>query len=84
MVERKSKTRKQKGLKMKYIVKAYDYNGNFYGYASPHPDDPENKSFSYYVDDIKEAKIFDSYIEADNYIERFEDGSELTYEIIEL
>ena len=63
----------------KYLVKAFDYDGNFYGYAAPHPDDPENKLFSYYVNDIKEAKQFDSYIEAYNYIERFQDGSDLEY-----
>ena len=66
----------------KYLVKAFDYDGNFYGYATPHPDDPENESFSYYVDDIKEAKQFDSYIEADNYIERFQDGSDLEYVVM--
>lgn len=66
----------------KYLVKAFDYDGNFYGYAAPHPDDPQNESFSYYVDDIKEAKQFDSYIEADNYIERFQDGSDLEYVVM--
>ena len=66
----------------KYLVKAFDYDGSFYGYAAPHPDDPKNESFSYYVDDIKEAKQFDSYIEADNYIERFQDGSDLEYAVI--
>ena len=70
--------------KMTYIIKAFKYDNSFYGYAAPHPDDPENKSFSYYVDDIKEAKHFDSYMDANNYIERFADSSELEYDIIEL
>ena len=64
---------------VKHIVKAYDYDGKFYGYAAPHPDDPENKSFSYYVDDIKEAKLFNDFFEASRYVERFQDGSNLEY-----
>ena len=67
----------------KYIIKAYD-NGEFYGYFAPHPDDPENKSFSYYVDEMKDAKLFESYAEADCMIERFQDGSDLDYMIVEV
>ena len=67
---------------MSYIIKAFDYDGNFYGYFAEHPDDPKNESFSYYVDDIKDAKKFDSYAEADNMVERFADGSDLESIII--
>lgn len=68
----------------KYIIKAFDYDGKFYGYFAPHPDDPKNESFSYYVNEIEDAKQFDSYIEADNMVERFQDGSELDFAIIPL
>ena len=68
---------------VKYIIKAYDYDGKFYGYFAPHPDDPENKSFSYYVDERKDAKRFETYAEADNTIERFQNGSNLEYIIIQ-
>lgn len=68
---------------MAYIIKAYDYDGNFYGYFAAHPDDPENKSFSYYEDDKAKAKRFETYAEADNMIERFADGSDLEYIIIQ-
>jgi len=67
---------------MAYIIKAYDYDGKFYGYFAPHPDDLENKSFSFYEDDVKLAKQFNSYIEASNMVERFQDGSDLEYIII--
>lgn len=67
----------------KYIIKAYD-EGKFYGYFAPHPDDKENKSFSYYVDEMKDARLFDSYEEANIVIERFQDGSDLDYMIIEV
>ena len=68
---------------MAYLIKAYDYDGEFYGYFAAHPDDPENKSFSYYVNEKKEAKRFESYAEADNMVERFADGSDLEYIIIQ-
>lgn len=68
---------------MAYIIKAYDYDGNFYGYFAEHPDDKENKSFSYYEDDKAKAKRFETYAEADNMIERFADGSDLEYIIIQ-
>lgn len=67
----------------KYIIKAYE-DGKFYGYFAPHPDDPENKSFSFYEDDITKARLFDSYAEADIIIERFQDGSDLDYMIVEV
>ncbi len=65
----------------KFIIKAYDYDGQFYGYFAAHPDDPENKSFSFYEDDKAKAKQFDTYMEASNMIERFQDGSDLEYQI---
>ena len=68
---------------MAYIIKAYDYDGNFYGYFAEHPDDKENKSFSYYVDESKDARRFDTYAEANNMVERFADGSDLEYIIIQ-
>lgn len=67
----------------KYIIKAYE-NGKFYGYFAHHPDDHENKSFSFYEDDITKARLFDSYEEADITIERFQDGSDLDYMIVEV
>jgi len=84
----------------KYIISAYkwdeeeDYDpytaddngtdGEFYGYFARHPEDPENESFSYYVDEIKDARRFDTIDEAEKIIERFEDGSELNYHIEEV
>lgn len=65
----------------KYIIKAYDFDGNFYGYFAKHPDDPENKIYSYYVNERSDARQFDSWGEADCIIERFEDASELEFKI---
>ena len=65
----------------KYIIKAYDYDGKFYGYLAPHPDDAENKFFSYYVDERNDARKFDSWDDADSVIERFADTAELEFEI---
>lgn len=67
----------------KYIIKAYE-EGKFYGYFAPHPDDKENRCYSYYVDDIKDARLFDSYEKAAIVIERFQDSSGLDYMIIEV
>ena len=64
-----------------YIIKAYDYDGNFYGYFAPHPDDNENKFFSYYVDEPENAKRFETWDDADCIIERFADTAELDFEI---
>lgn len=63
----------------KYIVKAFDYDGNFYGYAAPHPEGPD---FSFYDDNIINAIKFDTIDEANSYIERFQDGSDLEYIVI--
>ena len=65
----------------KYIIKAYDFDGNFYGYFAAHPDDKENKFFSYYVDERNDARKFDSWDDADSMIERFADTAELEFEI---
>lgn len=65
----------------KYIVKAYEYNGKFYGYAAKHPDYDDMP----YYDNVKANAIrFYSYLDADDYIERYADSSELEYVIIEV
>ena len=67
-------------MSTKYIVKAYTYDGEFYGYACPHEDGPD---YSFYDTDKTNAIRFDNYSDADNYIEKFADGSELEYIIIQ-
>lgn len=60
----------------KYLVKAYDYDGNFYGYAAKHPEEDDMP----YYDDVKANAIrFDSYADADNWIEKYSDSSELEF-----
>jgi len=63
-----------------YVIKAYDYDGNFYGYFADHPEEPD---MPYYDDNPLNAKGFDSYDEAATVIERFADSSELECIIIE-
>lgn len=60
----------------KYIVKAFDYDGNFYGYAAKHP---EEDDMPYYDDDKSAAIRFDTYSDADNWIEKYSDSSELEF-----
>lgn len=67
-------------MSKKYLVKAYTYDGAFYGYACPHEDGPD---YSFYDTDKTDAIRFDSYSDADAYIEKFADGSELEYIIIQ-
>lgn len=67
-------------MSTKYIVKAYTYDGEFYGYASPHEDGPD---YSFYDTDKTNAIRFDDYSDADDYIEKFADGSELEYIIVQ-
>lgn len=70
-------------MENKYIIKAYDFDGNFYGYFAPHPDDEDNEFFSFYVDEREDARKFDSWDDADSMIERFADTAELEFEIEE-
>ena len=63
----------------KYIVKAYDYDGNFYGYAAKHP---EEDDMPYYDDDKAKAIRFDSYEDAYCWVNKYEDTSELESTII--
>ena len=64
----------------KYIVKAYKYNGDFYGYAAKHPEEDDMP----YYDDNKAAAIrFDTYSKAANWIEKYSDSSELEFIIID-
>ena len=60
----------------KYIVKAFDYDGKFYGYAAKHP---EEDDMPYYDDDKAKAIRFDSYSDADDWIEKYSDSSELEF-----
>ena len=67
-------------MEVYYIIKAYKYNGKFYGYAANHP---EYNDMPYY-DDIKaNALRFNSYADANNWIEKYSDSSELEYIIEE-
>ena len=63
----------------KYIIKAFDYDGNFYGYAAKHP---EEDDMPYYDDAKANAIRFDSYADADNWIEKYSDTSELEFIIV--
>lgn len=65
---------------MAYIIKAYTYNGEFYGYAAEHPDEP---GLPYYDNKLANAIRFETYADADNYLDRFTDTSELEFIIIE-
>ena len=60
----------------KYIVKAYEYNGDFYGYAAKHP---EEDDMPYYDDNKANAIRFKSYSDADDWIEKYSDSSELEF-----
>lgn len=60
----------------KYIVKAYKYDGEFYGYAAKHP---EEDDMPYYDDNKANAIRFDSYSDADDWIEKYSDSSELEF-----
>lgn len=62
----------------KYIVKAYKYDGSFYGYAAKHP---EEDDMPYYDDAKANAIRFDSYADADDWIEKYSDSSELEFTI---
>ncbi len=64
----------------KYLVKAYEYDGTFYGYAAKHP---EEEGLPYYDENKANAIRFDTYAEADDWIEKFEDTSEKEFMIIE-
>ena len=64
----------------KYIVKAYNYDGEFYGYAAKHP---EEDDMPYYDDNKANAIRFDDYSEADDWIEKYSDTSELEFIIAE-
>lgn len=65
---------------MAYIIKAYESDGEFYGYAAKHPEEPD---MPYYDEDRTNAIRFDSYIEASDYVVRYSDTSELECIIIE-
>lgn len=57
-----------------YVLKAYDYDGCFYGYCAPHPDEED---LPFYDDDINNAIKYETIADAEFDIERFEEGSEL-------
>lgn len=62
-----------------YVIKAFTYDSEFYGYFAAHPEDENNEMYSYYVEELEDAKKFESYEEAKNMIERFQDSSELEF-----
>ena len=65
-----------------YFIIAFTYDGEFYGYFAAHPEDEDNEMYSYYVEELEDAKKFKSYEEAKNMIERFQDSSELEFLIL--
>lgn len=59
-----------------YVLKAFDYDGQFYGYYAPHPDE---EGLPYYDDDVNNAITFEDACEAESKIESLENGSELQF-----
>ena len=59
-----------------YVLKAFDYDGQFYGYYAPHPDE---EGLPYYDDDVNNAITFEDACEAESKIESLENGAELQF-----
>ena len=59
-----------------YVLKAFDYDGQFYGYYAPHPDE---EGLPYYDDDVNNAITFEDACEAESMIESLENGAELQF-----
>ena len=59
-----------------YVLKAFDWDGQFYGYYAPHPDE---EGLPYYDDDVNNAITFEDACEAESKIESLENGSELQF-----
>ena len=64
----------------KYIVKTYEYNGDFYGYAAKNP---KEDNMPYYDKDKVNAIRFKSYSDADDWIEEYYYFNELEFVIVE-
>ena len=61
-----------------YVLKAFDSDGQVYGYYAPHP---EEEGLPYYDDDVNNAITFEDACEAESKIESLENGSELQFVI---
>ena len=59
-----------------YVLKAFDYDGQFYGYYAPHPDE---EGLPYYDEDVNNAITFEDACDAESKIESLENGSELQF-----
>ena len=57
-----------------YVLKAFDYDGQFYGYYAPHPDE---EGLPYYDEDVNNAITFEDACEAESMIDDLENGAEL-------
>lgn len=59
-----------------YVLKAFDWDGQFYGYYAPHPDE---EGLPYYDEDVNNAITFEDACVAESKIESLENGSELQF-----
>ncbi len=59
-----------------YVLKAFDYDGQFYGYYAPHP---EEEGLPYYDEDINNAITFEDACDAEFLIDDLENGAELQF-----
>lgn len=61
-------------VKTLYVLKAFDWDGNFYGYYAKHPDEED---LPFYDDDVNNAITFENACDAEFLIDDLENGAEL-------